>query len=149
MTAALRNQLESVVGDLRVAYSRLGQIPPPAMNAPVFARLQEQYANLMDISGHLHGELAGMGDSLGADMAPAADINRFQAEVELFVSAAESELARVFEQSPGSPQLGAAPGAASGGGWMKWAAAAAAIAAVGAGGYWLYQRRSSSVTPAF
>ena len=72
---ALRNQLETIIGDLRLAYGRLGQLPPEAMEPSTFGSLQSQYALLMDIAGQLTGRLNNLGPALGEDLGLSKEIN--------------------------------------------------------------------------
>lgn len=120
---ALRNQLETIVGDLRIAYGRLGQLPPEAMEPDTFASLQRQYAMLMDIGGQLMGRLNGLGPALGEDLGLAKEINRLQEDTEMYVGAVESALAQMLgAANGGGPDAeGRHPGEAGYAGEAQWA----------------------------
>lgn len=170
---ALRNQLETVVGDLHIAYARLGQIPGYAMDPSAFTSLQNQYATLMDIGGQLAGRLDNLGPALGEDLGLSKEINRLQEDVEAFVGAVESAIMQMTtangagDKSNGDgappPNSGLAPipgGAlppvpppsgqaalASSTPWLRWGLVVGSLLLVAGGGYWWYQRRPG-VTPA-
>lgn len=93
---ALRNQLESIIGDLRLAYARLGQLPPEAIEADTFAGLTRQYAQLMDIAGQLSVRMNELGPMIGEDLGLAKEINRLQGDVEMYIGAVESNIASMM-----------------------------------------------------
>lgn len=174
---ALRNQLESIIGDLRLAYARLGQLPPEAIEPDTFAGLTRQYAQLMDIAGQLTGRLNDLGPMIGEDLGLAKDVNRLQGDIELYIGAVESNIASMMamelqqqdpngngahwevgvEQAVLEPQMpgnGPAPGngaalAPPGGGtWMQWGLVIGGLIVVAGGTYYYYYQKQR-VTPAF
>ena len=169
---ALRNQLESIVGDLRLAYSRLGQLPPNAIEPDTFSGLTAQYASLMDIAGQLTDRLNAMGPMIGEDLGLAKEVNRLQADIEVYIGAVESSIASmlaqpangngaqwdvqpgeaVLEPMPGQPHApanGANGGAAlaPGDARMRWGLVIGGLLLIAGGTYYYY--RQQGVTPAF
>lgn len=167
--AALRNQLDTVVGDLRIAQGRIGQIPVHGMVRDTVTGLSTQYSNLMDTGRQLYERLDARRDAYGEDLGLSQDINRLQGDVEMFVGSVESELERSTmeaQQHPAAaiasqamtPANGNGNGQAANGGaamtmtapnrnWMRWGAVIGGLILVVGGGYYWYSRRGG-VTPA-
>jgi hypothetical protein len=95
---ALRNQLEAIIGALRLAYARLGELPPDAIDRQTFTGLQDQYALLMDNAGQLAARLNNLGPVLGEDLGLAKELNRLQGDVEMYIGAVESSLMAMMAQ---------------------------------------------------
>lgn len=103
---ALRNQLESILGDLRLAYARLGQLPPDAIEPDTFTGLTGQYAQLMDIAGQLTARLNNLGPMIGEDLGLAKEINRLQGDIEIYIGAVEGNIASMLAQEQAAAQQG-------------------------------------------